>query len=157
LRIWHKTILNKFKFLKINNKSRNTEFRRPLFNSEFFKQKKIKVIINAISQYNQTEFTSGISRQEAESYNTKLETKNIDFVQLVKSDDLMALKIRKENVKSIKKVEAELHIILVSILDTEEKISKIAFLIVERQSETKDLIKLGFSGLAILKYSVVKG
>ena len=34
---WRKTVPNKFKYLTINNKSRNTEFRRLLFKSQFFK------------------------------------------------------------------------------------------------------------------------
>lgn len=91
-----KTVPKKFKFLKITNKSRNIGFRKLLFNSEFFKQKKVQAIIDAISQYNQVDFTFGISRQEAEYYNTKLESKNIDSVQLVRSNDLMALKIKKD-------------------------------------------------------------
>lgn len=61
---------------------------------------------------------------------------------------MIALKIKK-NVKSIKKVEAEFQTILALIIDEQEKISKLASLIVESQSETKDLIKWGFSGLAI--------
>lgn len=45
-------------------------------------------------------------------YNSKLEVKPFGDTQLVKSDDLMDLKIRKKNIKSIKQVEIELHIIL---------------------------------------------
>ncbi len=64
--------------------------------------------MDAISQYNQTEFTKGISRQQAEYYNSKLEPKNSENIQLIKSNDLMALKVKKENAESIKKVEREL-------------------------------------------------
>ena len=48
LRCWRKTIPNKYKFLKIVEKSRNSEFRKLLFNSEFFEQNKIKAINHAI-------------------------------------------------------------------------------------------------------------
>ena len=42
LRNWRKTIPNKYKYLKIVEKSRNVEFRKLLFNSEFLEQNKIK-------------------------------------------------------------------------------------------------------------------
>lgn len=51
LRICRKTISNKWKFLKITNKSRNIKFCHLLFKSELFKQKKIEAITTAISQY----------------------------------------------------------------------------------------------------------
>lgn len=87
LREWRKNVPSKLKHLTINNKSRNTEFHQLLFHSQLFKQEKINAITDAISQYNQTEFTSGISRQEAEYYNSKLEPKNSENIQLIKSND----------------------------------------------------------------------
>jgi len=72
----------------------------------------LEAITDAVIQYNKTEFASGITRQEAEYYNFKLEIKPFEDTQLVKSDDLMALKMRKENIKPIKQVEIELHSIL---------------------------------------------
>jgi fructose-bisphosphate aldolase class 1 len=45
LRNWRKTLPNKYKFLKIIDKCRNFEFRKLLFNSEFFEQNKINAII----------------------------------------------------------------------------------------------------------------
>ena len=57
LREWRKNLPNKMKHLSINSKSRNTEFRRLLFKSQFFKQRKIDAIMNPISEYNRTEFT----------------------------------------------------------------------------------------------------
>ena len=41
LRNWRKTVPNKFKYLKIFNKSRNVEFSKLLFHSDFFEQKKL--------------------------------------------------------------------------------------------------------------------
>lgn len=45
-------------------------------------------------------------------YNSKFEVKPFEDTQLVKSDDLMDLKIKRKNIKSVKQVEIELHIIL---------------------------------------------
>lgn len=149
LRNWRKTLPNKYKYLKITAKSRNVEFRKLLFNSEFFEQNKIKAITHAISEYNQADFISGITRQEAEYYNNKLETKAFQDIQLVKSDDLIAPKIKKENQKSIKEVELHLSNILSSGISESEKISKIASLVVRTQSETNELLKRGFGGLAL--------
>ena len=59
--------------------------------------------------YNKTEFILGITRQKVEYYNSKLEVKPFENTQLMTSDDLMTLKIRKDNIKSIKQVEIELH------------------------------------------------
>lgn len=63
LREWRKSLPEKMKSLSINSKSKNAEFRKLLFRSQFFQQKKIDAIINAIYQYNKTEFTKGISHQ----------------------------------------------------------------------------------------------
>ena len=49
-------MLNKFKYIKISNKSTNIEFYKLLFNSDFFEQKKLEAITDTISHYNQTEF-----------------------------------------------------------------------------------------------------
>lgn len=149
LRNWRKTVPNKFKYLKINNKSRNTEFRKLLFNSQYFEQKKIQAISCAISEFNKNEFSIGISRQEAEYYNTKLKSKTINDIQLVRSDSLIAAKIKKENIESINKVKSELKKILTSNIIDSEKISEIISLIVEGQDQTKELLKQGFTGLAI--------
>lgn len=149
LRNWRKTLPNKYKYLKITVKSRNVEFPKLLFNSEFFEQNKIKAITHAISEYNQADFISGITRQEAEYYNNKLETKAFQDIQLVKSDDLIAPKIKKENQKSIKEVELQLSNILSSGISESEKISRIASLVVGTQSETNELLKRGFGGLAL--------
>jgi integrase len=149
LRNWRKTVPNKFKYLKISNKSRNTEFRKLLFNSQYFEQKKVRIIKDAILQYNQKDFSTGISSQEAECYNTKLESKTINNLQLVRSDDITALKTKKENTQSIKKVKLELSKVLSSNLTEAEKISEIASLMIEGQSQTNELLKLGFSGLAL--------
>lgn len=140
LRRWRKTIPNKYKVLRIFEKSRNTEFRKLLFNSEFFEQNKVKAINHAISEYNQTDFTQGITRQEAEYYNNKLESKTFKDTQSVKSDDLMAQKIKKENQNSIKKVKSQLSNILSLDLVESEKISKIVSLVVENQNETNTLL-----------------
>ena len=127
LRNWRKTVPNKYKHLRIYNKSRNAEFRKLLFKSDFFEQNKIKAITDAILEYNRTDFTSGISRQEAEYYNSKLEAKAFENIQLVRSDDLIATKIKKENKNPIQKVKLELSKILDSDTSESKKISKNVF------------------------------
>lgn len=67
-------MLNRYKNLKIVEKSRNSEFRKLWFNSEFFEQNEIKTISHVISKYNKIDFTEGITRQEAEYYNHKLQS-----------------------------------------------------------------------------------
>lgn len=64
-------------------------------------------------------------------------------------DDLIAPKIKKENQKSIKKIKIQLSKILSSRVSESKKISKIASLIMESQSETNELSKGGFGVLAL--------
>ena len=64
-------------------------------------------------------------------------------------DDLIAPKIKEENQKSIKKIKIQLSKILSSRVSESKKISKIASLIMESQSETNELSKGGFDGLAL--------
>ena len=47
-RDWRKTVPDRFKYLKISNKSKNVEFHKLLFNSDFFEQKKLESITDAI-------------------------------------------------------------------------------------------------------------
>ena len=65
---------NRYKNLKIVEKSRNSEFRKLLFNSEFFEQNEIKIISHILSKYNKIDFTQSITRQQAEYYNHKLKS-----------------------------------------------------------------------------------
>lgn len=64
-------------------------------------------------------------------------------------DDLIAPKIKKENQKSITEVKLQLSKILSSRVSESKKISKITYLIVKSQSETNELLKGGFGGLAL--------
>jgi site-specific recombinase XerD len=149
LRKWRKTLPTEFKYLSINNKCRSKKFRKLLFNSYYFKTIRVKSILKAIERYNQAEFYTGISRQAAEYYNTKLEPKNSNNFQLVKSNNTMAIKVKTENQKSIKKVEKELNKIIKAGGDEEEKVTKITSLILESQNETQEMMKQGFVGLAL--------
>lgn len=88
--------------------------------------------VATIGMIHRTDFTLGISRQEAEYYNTKLENKAFEDIQLVRSDDLIATKVQKENKNSIQKVKLELSKILSLNASESKKISKIASLIVLR-------------------------
>jgi site-specific recombinase XerD len=149
LRKWRNNLPTEFKYLSINSKCRSKKFRKLLFNSYYFKTIKFKSILEAIARYNQAEFYAGISRRDAEYYNSKLEPKNFNNFQLVKSNNTMAIKIKTENQKSIKKVEKELNKIINAGGDEEEKITKVASLIVESKNETQEMMRQGFVGLAI--------
>ena len=69
--------------------------------------------------------------------------------QLIRSNDLFAEKIKKENVKSIQKIEKDLRDIIYSLSETEQKIDQIAKILVEGQNETQDLVKRKFTGLGL--------
>lgn len=58
-------------------------------------------------------------------------------------------KLLKESVKTIKQVKSKVAAILKDETQTNEKITQLAILIIEEQSETKNLLKKGFSGLAL--------
>jgi len=64
---------------------RNSQFRKLLFNIEFFKQN----VSRAILESNKTDFTQGITGQEAEYYDNKLGSKIFKDTELVKSEVLM--------------------------------------------------------------------
>jgi integrase len=55
LRKWRKNVPKSFKMMSHIQKSKNDEFRRLLFESEYFHQNRLKAVSNAISEYNQTE------------------------------------------------------------------------------------------------------
>ena len=71
-----------------------------------------------------------IPHQEVEYYNNKLEIKAFQDIQLIKSDDLIAPKIKKENQKSIKEVELQLSKILSLDIPESQKVSGIDSLVV---------------------------
>ena len=85
-----------------------------------------------------------------------MKSKPFENTQLVRSDDLLALKIKKTNVKSIKQVKLELLAILSLDLNESEKILKIVFLIVEGQTEITQLLKRGFGKLAVQNSQLLK-
>jgi hypothetical protein len=120
-----------------------------LFVSEYFQQKRFEVIPAAIGEYNKKDFSTGISLVEAEYYNTKIVSKTKENLQLVQSNDLFGEKIKQENIKSIQNVEKNLRDIICSPSEIDQKIAKIAGLLVQGQDETQELVKKRFAGIAI--------
>lgn len=121
LREWRKSVPTELKNLSINNKIRNKKYRILLFKSEYFRKKRFQAISIVISEYNKRDFTKDMSREEAEYYNTKTRPKTFD-----NSKDLDAAKIKKENAKSLKKVQKIIQSILDLNVSGEEKIIQIA-------------------------------
>ena len=149
LRNWRKNIPSNLKSMSNIRKSKNKEFRKLLFISEYFQRKRFEVIPAAIAEYNKKDFSAGISLAEAEYYNTKIVPKTKKNRQLVQSTDLFGEKVKQENIKSIQQVEKSLRNIICSSAETDQKIAQIAALLVQGQSETQDLVKRGFAGIAI--------
>lgn len=58
-------------------------------------------------------------------------------------------KLSSKNVEVIQQVKSKVTSILKEDIKTEEKITRLAVLIIEEQSETKNLLKQGFGGLAL--------
>lgn len=86
-------------------KCNNKEYRQHLFKSKLFKSKRHDIIQKAIIKYNKTSFSKGISRQEAQYYDSFIKSATIDSTQLVDSKHLLAQKIQDDNVASIQQVQ----------------------------------------------------
>lgn len=149
LRDWRKNIPSDLKGMSNIRKSKTKKFRELLFVSAYFQQKRFEVIPAAIAEYNKKHFSAGISLAEAEYYNSKIVPKTKENFQLVQSNDLLGEKIKKENIKSIQNVEKNLRNIICSTSETDQKITQIAGLLVQGQSQTQELVKRGFAGIAI--------
>ena len=133
----------KFKHKSKKSKAQNKDFRKWFFNSEYFEERSFQAIEKAITEYNERQFSSGITRKEAEYYNTKL-SPNEKFLLFKSSDDL-ANKIQRLNKEAIQKVKGELTNIIQSEKGTEEKIVQIQALVLEQESVTQDMLITGFT------------
>ena len=151
LKAWRKTMSSKYKSWPKKKRIRNKDFRKELFESDYFHTKRWESIEEAIFRYNQRSFSnkSKVTRRQAEYYNSKLQPRQIDNVQLVRSDDLLAQKVLNENVVAIEQAELEIKMILQAETSIETKMTQIALLTINEQSQTKELLKKGFSGLAL--------
>ena len=134
---------------KISDKCRSKEYRNLLFKSRLFKTQRKEVIQQAILKYNQSDFCKGITREEAQFYDTFIETPTIEETQLVKSDHIFAQKIKNENIASIQQVQSAISDILQSSVESEEKVTQILSLFFQRQDHTDKLLKQGFVGLSM--------
>ena len=134
LRKWRQTVPKNLKLMSSKNKSKSKEFRRLLFESDYFQQKGLEILPTVISEYNNSEYN------------------NIEFTsdllpQKPKADS-MTLKIQKENLEPIEIVKQELSKILKSDIGIDEKISQIAYFILVSQNQNRSVMKKGFVGLA---------
>jgi integrase len=134
--------------LKID-RCRSKEYKKHLFKSVWFKSQQHEVIQQAIIKYNKTDYSRGISREEAHYYDSFIESANIEDINLVSSKHMLAQKIKNENLASIKQVQTKITEILKTESNTEEKIAEIMSLMFQRQDQTDVLLQQGFIGLSI--------
>lgn len=79
-----------------------------------FKSQASTLIQKAMNEYNFKEFTEGITKQEAEYLNTKIEDKTLETMTLVNSKDVRADAVKNANINNIKEVQTQLTNILTS-------------------------------------------
>jgi len=138
------------------HRCQDKEYRKNLFESKLFKNQRREVIQRAILEYNKTDFTKGISRQEAQYYDSFIEGRTIDNTQLVKKKDMIAQKIQDENVASIQFVQSKVSDILKSNTQSEQKVVELVSFMCQRQDKTDELLKQGFVGLSIQNAELLK-
>ena len=89
-------------------KAKSKDSRNWVFNTKFFQKNAFFIIEKSIQIYNEKEFTNGMSRTNAEFYNTKIKGKTRETLHLVKSSDQLANQIKKINIQEFKEVENQL-------------------------------------------------
>lgn len=100
-----------------------------------FKSQASTLIQKAMNEYNFKEFTEGITKQEAEYLNTKIEDKTLETMTLVNSKDVRADAVKNANINNIKEVQTQLTNILTSNDNIYEKSHWIQNLIIPSQNE----------------------
>lgn len=135
---------DKFKYKSKKIKARNKGFRQWFFNTEYFGKNAFQAIQKAIKTYNEQHFIKGITRREAEYYNTKVTP--FKDVLLLKSSDDFANQLTRLNVEAIQGVKKKLlDIIETPSFSTEKKWILIQSLVVEQQTISNELLVKGFS------------
>lgn len=119
-----------FKHKSNITKAKSKAFRNWLFQTDYLKTQANQLIQKGIIEYNSKEFTKGITRQEAEYFNTKLESKSPDTMTLVNSNDIRANAVRNINISDIKEVQNQLQIIFNSNQNINNKYQRIDNLII---------------------------
>ena len=143
-----KTQPEQFKGKSKNTKAASKAYRKWFFTTNFFKQNSFSAISEAIKNYNDGEFASGMTRKHAEFFNSKIEGKNKDEVHLASSNDQLANQIKISNEIEFKKVKNKLQSILDGDGDISKKLIEVQELILQGQNATQELLKIGFSGIA---------
>lgn len=110
----NKTQPSQFKQKSNTTKFLSQEYRQWLFASEYFKLQASTLIQKAMNEYNYKELTEGITKQEAEYLNTKIEDKTLETMTLVNSKDVCADAVKNANINNIKEVQTQLTNILTS-------------------------------------------
>ena len=106
-----------FKGKSIKTKAKSKDYRNWVFNTKFFQENPFSIIEKSIQTYNEKEFTNGMSRTNAEFYNTKIKGKTRETLHLVKSSDQLPNQIKKIKIQEFKEVENQLTTILNSKSD----------------------------------------
>ena len=138
------------------HRCQDKEYRKYLFESKLFKNQRQEVIQGAILEHNRKDFTKGISRQEAQYYDSFIDGRTIDSTQLVNKKDMFAQKVQDENVASIQFVQSKVSSILKSDIQSERKLAELVSLVCQRQDKTDELLKQGFVGLSIQNAELIK-
>ena len=131
------------------HRCQDRQFRKLLFESQFFKNQRQGIIQEAILRYNKSDFIDGITREEAQYYDSFVEGRTTENTRLVHSKDILANMIQSDNAASIQEVKTKVSEILASGSNTEEKINAVVSVVVQRQDSTTELMKQGFIGLAL--------
>jgi site-specific recombinase XerD len=134
---------------KKSQKCNDNVYRKHLFNSNLFKNQRQQVIEEAILLYNKTPYTDGVTREEAQYYDSFVKGRDIDNTRLVRSDDNFSQLIQDDNISSINEVKTKISEILSSDAESEVKIGEIIAIVAQRQDSSTEVMKKGFVGLAV--------
>lgn len=131
------------------HRCQDQKYRKYLFKSELFKNQRQEIIQRSILEYNRTDFSKGMTRQEAQYYDSFVEGRTIDNTRLLKSNDTFARMVQEDNISSIQEVKKKISAVLASDFKSEEKIAELISIVVQRQDGSTELMKKGFIGLAV--------
>lgn len=149
-RAFRKTLPDSLRSIrKKSQKCQDVDYRKHLFDSRFFKNKRKEVIEEAILKYNQSDFAHGIDRETAEYLDTFVAGRTIDNTRLVRSDSILAQTVKDDSRSSIKEVKLKISEILSSDLESDQKMGELISIVIQQQDTSGELMKQGFIGLAL--------
>lgn len=149
---------DKFKGKSSKTRARDKDYRKWFFNTLFFRGQAFQSIESGIQIYNQQDLVKGMTRKEAEYYNTKIEGIPVDQVQLIKSTDDFANNLKRLSVKSLFSVKDQLSSIIKDPNShVEEKLMLIQSLILKNQESTNSILIQGFTLVANQNSELIEG